>query len=70
VRLSWDPALSLSEAISALVLSLALAVSATTDPAPSLATVKNGLESILAVARQNEAAAIRSDRPVRWTRLT
>ena len=38
--LSWEPAPSLSEVISAL--------SATTDPGPRLATVKNGLESILA----------------------
>jgi hypothetical protein len=45
--LSWEPAPSLSEAISALVQSLARAVSATTDPRPSLATVKDGLESIL-----------------------
>jgi hypothetical protein len=45
--LSWEPAPSLSEAISALVQSLARAVSSTTDPGPSLATVKDGLESIL-----------------------
>jgi hypothetical protein len=46
--LSWKPAPSLSEAISAQVQSLARALSATTDPEPSLATVKDGLESILA----------------------
>jgi hypothetical protein len=37
----------LSEAISALVQSLGRALAATTDPGPSLATVKGGLESIL-----------------------
>jgi len=45
--LSWGLAPSLGEAISARVQSLARALSATTDPRPSLATVKNGLESIL-----------------------
>ena len=38
---------SLSEAISALVQSLARALSATTDPGPSLATVKDGVEHLL-----------------------
>jgi hypothetical protein len=45
--LSWEPAPSLSEALSALVQSLARALSATTDPEPSLVIVKDGLESIL-----------------------
>jgi len=45
--LSWEPAPSLSEAISALVQSLARALSATTDPGPSLATVKDGVEHLL-----------------------
>jgi hypothetical protein len=45
--LSWEPAPSLSEALSALVQSLARALAAATHPGPSLATVKDGLESIL-----------------------
>jgi hypothetical protein len=45
--LSWEPAPSLSEVISALVQSLARALSATADPGPSLATVKDGLEQLL-----------------------
>ena len=45
--LSWEPAPSLSEVISALVQSLARALSATTDPGPSLATVKDGVEHLL-----------------------
>ena len=45
--LSWEPAPSLSEAISALVQSLARALSATTDPGPSLAAVKDGVEHLL-----------------------
>ena len=51
--LTWEPAPSLSEAISALVQSLAGALSATADPEPSLTTVKNGLESILAEITRN-----------------
>lgn len=47
ILLSWEPAPSLCEAISALVQSLAQALAATTDPGPSLATVEDGLESIL-----------------------
>ena len=45
--LSWEPAPCLSEAISALVQSLARALWATTDPGPSLATVKDGVEHLL-----------------------
>ena len=45
--LSWEPAPSLSEAISALVQSLARALSATADPGPSLATVKDGVDHLL-----------------------
>jgi hypothetical protein len=46
--LSWEPAPSLSEAISAQMQSLARALSATTDPGSSLTTVKDNLDSIVA----------------------
>jgi len=46
--LSWDtPRPSLNEAIAAQIQSLARAISATTDPGPSLATVKQDLDSIV-----------------------
>jgi len=47
--LSWDsPRPSLNEAIAAQIQSLARAISATTDPGPSLATVKKDLDSVVA----------------------
>ena len=47
--LSWDaPEPTLNEAIAAQIQSLARAISATTDPGPSLATVKQDLDSIVA----------------------
>jgi len=47
--LSWDaPQPTLNEAIAAQLQSLARAISATTDPGPSLATVKQDLDSIVA----------------------
>jgi hypothetical protein len=51
--LSWEPAPSLSEAISVLVQSLAQALAVTSDPEPSLVTVVNNLESILVQILQN-----------------
>lgn len=47
--LSWDsPRPTLNEAIAAQIQSLARAISATTDPGPSLATVKKDLDSVVA----------------------
>ena len=47
--LSWDaPQPTLNEAIAAQIQSLARAISATSDPGPSLATVKQDLDSIVA----------------------
>jgi len=47
--LSWDaPQPTLNEAIAAQIQSLARAISATIDPGPSLATVKQDLDSIVA----------------------
>jgi len=47
--LSWDnPQPSLNEAIAAQIQSLARAIAATTDPGPSLATVKQDLDGVVA----------------------
>jgi hypothetical protein len=47
--LSWDtPQPTLNEAIAAQIQSLARAISATSDPGPSLATVKQDLDSVVA----------------------
>jgi hypothetical protein len=52
--LSWDaPQPTLNEAIAAQIQSLARAISATTDPGPSLATVKQDLDGIVADLLRN-----------------
>jgi hypothetical protein len=47
ILLDWRPRPTLNEVIAAQVQSLARAISATTDPKPSLIEVKDGLDSIV-----------------------
>jgi hypothetical protein len=52
--LTWEPRPSLNEVITAQIQSLAGAISATTDPGPSLSQAKQDLKDVVAdILRQN-----------------